>query len=377
MPSLARSRAVAKPPRHPRIFISHDSRDARLADAFAQLLKSASPGRIECFHSSDMGAGGGIGYGDEWFKALMAKLAQATDVVCLLTPRSVERPWILFEAGVARGKRATPVHGVTLGLKQAVSGPFAQYQLCDGSEDALMKLVRQLCGSGDGPGLPDADLRKLVQDFRGTVDSVSKERGAFDSGQRWQRRIPVWPGADIRQRIDALLDQIREEVRQFVADLGKPIEPARIRANVLLPDPVVRDETQFPGQLAFVAWRPENSYSKRELSNRFAPGEGVSGKVFLDGVAFAQDGRVGVARRKLDAMHPRLSSVAGFPLLDPDSKTAFGVICVDLTDAESVTEDDLLKLRDYRPVRDLVGEISKLLNPRECRSFELEYLARL
>jgi hypothetical protein len=371
-----RPRARAQPPRQALVFISHDSRDAVLADAFAQLLKRASSGMIGYFHSSDKSPGGGVDYSAEWFQSLMEKLRQATEVVCLLTPRSVERPWILFEAGVAKGMRSAPVHGLKLGLAQAVSGPFAQYQLCDGSKVELVKLVRQLCRRVEGLEPPAADLESHVEAFCKQVEAAQKAFGALAGGQRWKRRIPICPDADKCQQIGSLLDRVRDEVSQFLALRRKPVPSDCIRANVLLPDPVADDETQFPGQLIFVATRPEGSYGKLELSNRFAPGEGVSGKVFLNGAAYAQDGRIGVAKLKLEAMDARLSGVAGFPLLDPVDKTAFGVVCVDLLDADPVSDDDLRKLCDYRPVRDLVGTIAKLLNPRDNESFVLEYLAR-
>ena len=34
----------------------------------------------------------------------MDKINDATDVVALLTQHSIDRPWILYEAGVAKGK---------------------------------------------------------------------------------------------------------------------------------------------------------------------------------------------------------------------------------------------------------------------------------
>lgn len=37
----------------PLIFISHDARDAELAEAFSKLLKSVSAGMIKTFRSSD------------------------------------------------------------------------------------------------------------------------------------------------------------------------------------------------------------------------------------------------------------------------------------------------------------------------------------
>jgi len=132
--------------RIPLIFISHDTRDAALAEAFSKLLSSVSAGVLKSFRSSDRKGNQGIEYGVEWYPEIMKKLESASDVVCLLTPNSVSRPWILYEAGVAKGKLDTPVHGVALGipLQNASTGPFAQFQNSDDSEDALTQLVMQL-----------------------------------------------------------------------------------------------------------------------------------------------------------------------------------------------------------------------------------------
>src|SRR5947207_10141148 len=107
---------VALPPSAggPLVFISHDSRDAELAEAFSKLLKSVSAGMIKTFRSSDKKGTDGIDFGEEWYKRLMTQLQSTSDVVCLFTERSLDRPWILFEAGVAKGKLNTPVVGVAL-----------------------------------------------------------------------------------------------------------------------------------------------------------------------------------------------------------------------------------------------------------------------
>jgi hypothetical protein len=98
----------------PLIFISHDTRDAELADAFSTLLRNVSSGMLKSFRSSDRKGSDGIEFGDEWYKRLMERLDSASDVVCLFTERSVQRPWILYEAGVAKGKLNKPVLGVAL-----------------------------------------------------------------------------------------------------------------------------------------------------------------------------------------------------------------------------------------------------------------------
>src|SRR2546421_9655370 len=100
----------------PLVFISHDARDAELAEAFSKLLKSVSAGMIKTFRSSDKKGTEGIDFGEEWYKRLMSMLQSTSDVVCLFTERSLDRPWILFEAGVAKAKLDRPVGGLALGV---------------------------------------------------------------------------------------------------------------------------------------------------------------------------------------------------------------------------------------------------------------------
>lgn len=147
----------------PLVFISHDSRDAELAEAFSNLLKSASAGALKSFRSSDKKGTQGIEYGLEWYPAIMDKIDEASEVICLLTQHSVERPWILYEAGVAKGKLNKTVIGIAMGIsnKVAFTGPFAQFQNNDGSADSITKLVFDLVRKV--PGLdPDQSLVKLL-----------------------------------------------------------------------------------------------------------------------------------------------------------------------------------------------------------------------
>lgn len=72
------------------VFISHDSRDADLAESFANLLSDVSGGTLKSFRSSDKKGTSGIEFGTEWYSAIMSQLGDATDVVALLTQHSVD-----------------------------------------------------------------------------------------------------------------------------------------------------------------------------------------------------------------------------------------------------------------------------------------------
>jgi hypothetical protein len=160
---------------NPLVFISHDTRDADLAEEFSNLLKSASAGALKSFRSSDKKGTQGIEYGQEWYPAIMDKIDEASDVVCLLTQHSVDRPWILYEAGVAKGKLDKKVIGIALGipLSSAISGPFAQFQNNDGDIDSITKLVLELVRKV--PGLdPDENLvKQLVTNFVTKVKQIT------------------------------------------------------------------------------------------------------------------------------------------------------------------------------------------------------------
>jgi hypothetical protein len=165
---------------NPLVFISHDSRDADLAEVFGNLLTDASGGILKSFRSSDRKGTAGIEYGQEWYRAIMQKLDDATDVVALLTAHSINRPWILYEAGVAKGKLSANdrVLGIALGvtLDEAATGPFAQFQNAPDEEDAITLLVLQLIRRHPQAAPREEAVRRQVKAFRESVAALLKGR---------------------------------------------------------------------------------------------------------------------------------------------------------------------------------------------------------
>ena len=210
----------------PLIFISHDNRDAELAEAFSKLLSSVSAGVLKSFRSSDRKGSQGIEYGVEWYPELMTRLSSASDVVCLLTQRSLDRPWILYEAGVAKGRLDTPVYGISLGipLSRANAGPFAQFQNSDDNEDSLTKLVMQLVRRIPNAE-PDRDAVKMqVQTFKekvtGILDALDEDQGEDaptvdeTSVAKLFEEVKVM-FQDLPSRIDHRLDPDKRRLRRF------------------------------------------------------------------------------------------------------------------------------------------------------------------
>jgi hypothetical protein len=214
MPDQKELLVIPKSDGSPLVFISHDSRDAELAEAFSKLLKSVSAGMLKSFRSSDKKGTECIEFGDEWYKTLMAKLETASDVVCLLTERSLDRPWILYEAGVAKGKLGTPVHGIALGvpLSRVSAGPFYQFQNSDDSEDSLAKLILQLCRRIAGLEPDQGVVEAQVRAFRSSVAEVLKAMGP-------QKR------AEKKEAVEeSAVAKVMEEMKLIVRELTMRLE---------------------------------------------------------------------------------------------------------------------------------------------------------
>jgi hypothetical protein len=225
-PAVPQVDLLAPAPAAPLVFISHDSRDAEIAEGFSKLLKSVSAGMIRTFHSSDKKGKDGIDFGDEWYKRLMEKLQSTSDVVCLFTERSLGRPWILFEAGVAKGKLGTPVIGLAVGvpLSRISTGPFYQFQNLDDSEEELTKLVHQLAKRVPNCELDNDVVRDQVAAFKkAEAAMLSKLRADGDSSK--EEESEGAPVAKLVEEMKALPGRVADRL----TDLGEPFRRRRIR----------------------------------------------------------------------------------------------------------------------------------------------------
>ncbi|MGA2590115.1 MAG: toll/interleukin-1 receptor domain-containing protein [Bryobacteraceae bacterium] len=213
----------------PLVFISHDSRDADLAEAFGNLLTDASGGILKSFRSSDRKGNAGIEYGQEWYRAIMQKLDDATDVVALLTARSIDRPWILYEAGVAKGKLAANgrVFGIALGvtLDEAATGPFAQFQNSPDEEDAITTLVLQLIRRHPQSDPREEAVRRQVQAFRESVAALLKDRKK-EPPQQQGARVDETSVAKFFEEIKVLVRDVPDRV---ASELGTDPRMDRMR----------------------------------------------------------------------------------------------------------------------------------------------------
>lgn len=211
----------------PLVFVSHDARDAELAEAFSKLLKSVSAGMIKTFRSSDKKGTDGIDFGEEWYKRLMTQLQSTSDVVCLFTERSLDRPWILFEAGVAKGKLNTPVVGVALGmpLSRISAGPFYQFMNMDDSEADLTKLVYQLARRVPNLELDSDVVKGQVATFKAAEATLLEKLTSGSAKAETKEEVDESAVAKLAEEMKALPSRVAERLAEF----GEPSRRRRMR----------------------------------------------------------------------------------------------------------------------------------------------------
>jgi hypothetical protein len=147
----------------PTVFISHISEEAEVAIWMKGSISKLLLGNVQFFVSSDRAA---IIGGDRWLNKIEDALRDAPIVLVLCSPRSVQRPWVNFEAGGAwiAGKRVVPVCHV--GMRPAdLPEPLRSlqaYDLLQGQD--FQDMVALLAGKA-GLNKPDFDSATILSEI--------------------------------------------------------------------------------------------------------------------------------------------------------------------------------------------------------------------
>ncbi|MGN6200863.1 MAG: toll/interleukin-1 receptor domain-containing protein [Solirubrobacterales bacterium] len=82
----------------PTVFISHAATDAPIAEILRDEIDRIFAGGVEIFASSVPGV---IEPGADWLASIRRSLTAATAVIVVVSPTSVNRPWVWFEVGAS------------------------------------------------------------------------------------------------------------------------------------------------------------------------------------------------------------------------------------------------------------------------------------
>lgn len=125
------------------IFLSHDHRDQVIATILAETLSEISQKEIKVWYSSDASLEGGISPGKVWLDEIRLQIQSSQAILVLLTPGSMERPWLAFETGYAVATPGCNVVPVCVGIsKNKVPFPLGMFQCYQlGDYESLKKLL--------------------------------------------------------------------------------------------------------------------------------------------------------------------------------------------------------------------------------------------
>lgn len=127
-----------------RVFLSHSSLDYVIETALADLLHGLF--HVEVDYSSDQASGGGIPPGAKWLQRIEKHIKDAANTYVLLTPNSMNKAWVLWEAGAAAGV----VMGAKSGAKSDAAVPVTFGLSAEDIPSPFLKnrLLSRICGQG-------------------------------------------------------------------------------------------------------------------------------------------------------------------------------------------------------------------------------------
>ena len=109
------------------VFISHITEERAVALLLKDHLQQAFSRNLPIFVSSDYES---ITGGDVWFAKIVEGVKSSSVIIVLLSPDSLERRWINFEAGVGVGAESTVIPVVVHGLgRNDVGHPLSSLQI--------------------------------------------------------------------------------------------------------------------------------------------------------------------------------------------------------------------------------------------------------
>lgn len=182
----------------PKIFISHTHADKEIADAINQAVESLfGKDTVQVVYSTKKGGEAGIPHGEDWFDWIVAQVSGADVALVLLTPGSIQKPWLLWEAGAVEGvalagqasggqaaavpgeKRPRKVRPLLFHLRSSdIPSPFHRLQMINGDkqedvEPFLLDLIDQFQGTLKPARLVEAGTR-LESTVKTYIESASK-----------------------------------------------------------------------------------------------------------------------------------------------------------------------------------------------------------
>jgi tetratricopeptide (TPR) repeat protein len=259
------------------VFISLTAQDTPIAEALAEALQEIFGETLQSHFSTSKQLGSGIGAGEIWFRWITERIERCVAVLVLVTPVSVNKPWILWEAGAVAGATFA-TSGQTLSLSRVmplifqvppemVPSPLqaSQVQFTQGDQAESFGFLLDQLLSRLLPELPN----HRVAEFGRKKDAVV--RRYLERVQRFLRNAPAVASAAMIEVWLQRLDDLRRENRASeVGQLRDWMDLSLGRAGETLPPLDLRVHTRL-ADLYLRAKQPRQAIEQLDLALQLAP----------------------------------------------------------------------------------------------------------
>jgi hypothetical protein len=224
-------------PRIRKVFLSHANEDAEIADVLANAIKRTTLHQIDVWFSNDKDTSGGIRAGEIWSETLFKRLRTCDVVIAIVTPNSINQPWIHFECGIAAAAQSAKVVPVCVGVDPTkLPLPLGIFQAYLASTPAgLGDLVARLCQACDAKF--DDDMAKPILEPAARLLGARKFVPAEDAAAM----EPLATRA-IQDHVDKRFYELTELLRGSAPSLSAPAVATEYTINLRINFPERQDE---------------------------------------------------------------------------------------------------------------------------------------
>jgi tetratricopeptide (TPR) repeat protein len=348
------------------LFVSHSHGDHELAQALKQLIESCFPGHIQVNSSSAAPSAGGISMGSDWLEWIYEQVQKSRFTVVLLTPNSIGKPWLMWEAGavsgvsLAKSQSALVIPLVYRLSMEQVPSPLRSRQAARGEDQEAVRRV--LATLKQSVPLPDAAFNQLADLFvprylENVARALAETAPPLTEScvHDWLDRIAYFERTDRRSEIGQLH---RAMVSVFAPGENALDTPLDLRLHRRL------------GDIYLFTKRPQEAAKQYELALRLAPRD-----IFIlhkRGLALLEAGDEPGAKQMLDyllTIDPHAGTwsteIAGLKGRLFWQRYQRGGTEADLRAARDAYAEGLELNADSHYMADNVGQLSLLLGERE------------
>jgi tetratricopeptide (TPR) repeat protein len=184
------------------VFISHTHQDKALADALSEAFRDLFGEQVQVRYSTAKELDAGIRPGEDWLKWIAGQVQESRVALVLLTTASIQKPWILWEAGAVAGSALSGGDGNTHRICLIIYRPITSDLIP--SPFHAMKII-----SGD----VQEDVRQLFASFIGDFNIPGYR--AMQAGQRLDSTITKYLGSIEKALLNAPLYPTEDAIQEW------------------------------------------------------------------------------------------------------------------------------------------------------------------